>query len=67
MPIDAKRQPPPPLMQVAWTTKDKDRIRTVTITLGSPLPAIVLFLGGTQFGSIQKVARSIWTAFCASR
>jgi hypothetical protein len=67
MPTAAKRHPTPPLVQIAWTTKKKDRTRTVAITLGSPLPAILLFLGGSQVSCVQKIWRSIWTALCAGR
>jgi hypothetical protein len=68
MPTVAKREPTtPPLMRIAWTTKNKDRTRIVVITLGSPLPAILTFLGGSQLSGIQKVARSVWMALWAGR
>jgi hypothetical protein len=65
MPTAAKNQPP--LIQIAWTTKKKDRTRTVAITLGSPLLAIALLLGGSQFASVQKAVRFIWGTMCAGR
>ena len=67
MPTVAKRQPPPPLMEIAWTTRKKGQTKTVAITLGSPLQTMLLFLAGSQFTGVQRVARSIWMALCAGR
>jgi hypothetical protein len=66
MPTAARREPPP-LVQITWTTKKKDRTRTVAITLGSPLLALLLLLGGSQLAGVQKVTRTIWTALCMGR
>lgn len=50
MPTAPKRQPPPaPLIQITWITKKKGRTRAAVITLGSPVLAILLLLGGPQF------------------
>jgi hypothetical protein len=53
---------PPPLVQISWITRKKGQTRTAVITLGSPLLAVLLFLGGSQLGHLQKIAKSIWIA-----
>jgi hypothetical protein len=67
MPTAAKHDPPPPLIQIAWVTRRKGKTRAAVITLGSPLSAIVLFLGGSQFSHLRNVAKSIWMALGAGR
>ena len=67
MPTGAKNDPPPPLIQIAWMTRKKGRTRAAVITLGSPLMAIVLFLGGSQFSHLEKVVKSIWMSLGAGR
>jgi len=58
---------PPPLVQISWITRKKGQTRTAVITLGSPLVAVLLFLGGSQFGHLRKIARSIWIALGGGR
>jgi hypothetical protein len=62
MPTTGKHGPPPPLIQIAWVTRKSGRTRAAVITLGSPLLAALLFLGGSQLSNIQKIAKSIWIA-----
>jgi hypothetical protein len=58
MPNAAKRgRPLAPLVQITWTTKKKDRTKTVMITLGGPVAALFL-LFGTHFHFAQRLVRA---------
>jgi hypothetical protein len=63
----ATRQPTPPLVQIAWMTKKKGRTRTVMITLGGPVAALLLLLGGAHFNFTQNIARAVTAALGAGR
>ena len=56
-----------PLVRISWTVKTKSHTRSVAISLGTPLLAILLLLGGTQSEHIGKFARSVLVILGVSR
>jgi hypothetical protein len=56
-----------PLVRISWTVRTKSHTRSVAISLGTPLLAILLLLGGVQSERMGKFARSVLVILGVSR
>ena len=54
-----------PLLQISWTTQAKGRAKSLVITFGGPLFALILLLSNPHLELVKKATRSILAALGA--